>query len=157
MTLRGMLGGNVQHIQEQIDELLDREDGLIVLFDGSRMVSYSQGFGVSQCQLELLAVEIERAIRNVIGGQSLTNRRSRRNREKGKQGNNRDAGAALFQHLGRFGHGHRGGVVDGRSESVRPGDPADGHSGRTAGRVLEWRAKLRRQVLGERDTYRKAA
>ena len=47
MTLREMLGSDVHRIQEQIDDLLDREDGLIVLFDGSRMVSYSHGFGVS--------------------------------------------------------------------------------------------------------------
>jgi hypothetical protein len=39
MTLRGVFGGDVQRIQEQFDDLLDREDGLIVLFDGSRMVS----------------------------------------------------------------------------------------------------------------------
>ena len=78
MTLRGVFGGDVQHIQEQIDDLLDREDGLIVLFDGSRMVSYAQGFGASPCQLELLTFEIERAIRNVIGAQSLTSRRNRR-------------------------------------------------------------------------------
>jgi hypothetical protein len=148
MTLRGVFGGDVQHIQEQIDDLLDREDGLIVLFDGSRMVSYSQGFGVSPCQLELLTVEIERAIRNVIGGQSLTNRRNRRNREKGKQGNNRSAGAALFQHLGRFGRGHHSGVVDGGSESVRPGDPADSHSGRTAGRVLRVASKAASSSAG---------
>ena len=102
MTLRGMLGSDVHRIQEQIDDLLDREDGLIVLFDGSRMVSYSQGFGVSPCQLELLTVEIERAVRNVIGGQSLTNRRNRRNREKSKQGNSRGAGAGLFQPFGSF-------------------------------------------------------
>ena len=103
MTLRGAFGGDVQRIQKQIDDLLAREDGLIVLFDGSRMVSYSQGFGVSPCQLELLTVEIERAIRNVVGGQPLTNRRNRRNREKAKPRNNRSAGAALFQHVGRFG------------------------------------------------------
>ena len=63
MTLRGVFGGDVQHIQEPIDDLLDREDGLIVLFDGSRMVSYSQGFGMSPCQLDLLTVETKRAIR----------------------------------------------------------------------------------------------
>jgi hypothetical protein len=136
MTLRGLFGGDVQHIQEQIDDLLDREDGLLVLFDGSRMVSYAQGFGVSPCQLELLTFEIERAIRNVIGGQSLTNRRNRRNREKSTQGNNRGAGAGLFQHLGRSRRGHHSGVVDVGSESVRPRDAADSHSGRTAGRVL---------------------
>ena len=131
MTLRAMLGSDVQRFQKQIDDLLDREDGFIVLFDGSRLVSYAQGFGVSPCQLELLSVEIERAIRNVVGGQSLANRR---NREKGKQGNNR--GAGLFQHLGRSGREHHGGVVDVGSESIRTGDDADSHSGRPAGRVL---------------------
>ena len=55
MTLRGMLGSDVQRFQKQIDDLLDREDGFIVLFDGSRLVSYAQGFGVSPCQLELLS------------------------------------------------------------------------------------------------------
>jgi hypothetical protein len=157
MTLRGVFGGDVQHIQEQIDDLLDREDGLIVLFDGSRMVSYSQGFGVSPCQLELLTVEIERAIRNVIGGQSLTNRRNRRNREKGKQGNNRSAGAALFQHLGRFGRGHHSGVVD---AEVRVFSLVILPTATVAGLLVvyfEWRAKLRRRVLGERDAYGKAA
>ena len=134
MTLRGMLGSDVHRIQEQIDDLLDREDGLIVLFDGSRMVNYSQGFGVSPCELELLTVDIERAVRNVIGGQSLTSMSNRRNREKSKQGNSR--GAGLFQHLRRSGRGHHSGVVDVGSESVRLDDAADSHSGRTAGRVL---------------------
>jgi hypothetical protein len=139
MTLRGMLGSDVQRFQKQINDLLDGEDGFIVLFNGSRLVSYAQGFGVSPCQLELLTVEIERALRNVIGGQSLTNRRNRRNRrnrEKSKRENNRGAGAGLFQHLGRSGRGHHSGVVDIGSESVRPGDPANSHGGRTAGRVL---------------------
>jgi hypothetical protein len=148
MTRRGALGGDVQRIQKQIDDLLAREDGLIVLFDGSRMVSYSQGFGVSPCQLELLTVEIERAIRNVVGGQPLTNRRNRRNREKAKQGNNRSAGAAFFQHVGRFGRGRHGGVVDGGSESVRPGDSIDSHSGRTAGRVLRVASKAASSTAG---------
>jgi hypothetical protein len=148
MTLRGAFGGDVQRIQKHIDDLLAREDGFIVLFDGSRMVSYSQGFGVSPCQLELLTVEIERALRNVIGGQSLTNRRNKRNREKGKQGNNPSAGAALFQHVGRFGRGRHGGVVDGGGESVRPGDPADSDSGRTAGRVLRVASKAASSSAG---------
>jgi hypothetical protein len=69
MTLRESLDGDGQRIYEQIDALLDGEDGLLVLFDGARMVSYAQGFGVSPCQLELLSVEIERAVRNVVAGQ----------------------------------------------------------------------------------------
>ncbi len=39
MTLRGMLGSDVQRFQKQIDDLLDREDSFIVLFDGSRLAS----------------------------------------------------------------------------------------------------------------------
>ena len=41
MTLRGMLGSDVQRFQKQIDDMLDREDGFVVLFDGSRLVSYA--------------------------------------------------------------------------------------------------------------------
>lgn len=70
MTLRESLGGDVRHIHEQVDALLDREDGLLVLFDGARMVSYTQGFGVSPCQLELLSADLERAVRRVGGGPS---------------------------------------------------------------------------------------
>lgn len=70
MTLRESLGGDVQRVYEQVDALLDREDGLLVLFDGARMVTYTQGLGVSPCQLELLSVELERAMRNIGGGQA---------------------------------------------------------------------------------------
>jgi hypothetical protein len=136
MTLRRMLGGDVQRIQEQIDDLLDREDGFIVLIDGSRMVTYSQGFGVSPCQLELLTVEIERAVRDVVNGRPTQKRRNWRNREKSVEGNNRGTGGALRQHLGRFGRGHHSGVVDGGSESVRSGDATDSHSGSAARSVL---------------------
>jgi hypothetical protein len=79
MTLRESLGGDVKRVHEQVDALLGSEDGLLVLFDGDRMVSYMQGFGVSPCQLELLSLELERSVRDV-GGHSK-NRRHRRNRE----------------------------------------------------------------------------
>jgi hypothetical protein len=39
MTLREYLGGDVQRVYEQVDALLDREDGLLMLFDGGRMVT----------------------------------------------------------------------------------------------------------------------
>ena len=78
MTLRESLGGDVQRIYDQVDALLDSEDGFLVFFDGSRMVSYTQGFGVSPCQLELLSVEFERAVRNVVGRQPARDRRERR-------------------------------------------------------------------------------
>lgn len=76
----------MQRIYDQVDALLDSEDGLLVLCDGNRMVSYTQGFGVSPCQLELLGVELERVVRNVVGRQPTNNRRGRRNRDGGTQG-----------------------------------------------------------------------
>ena len=136
MTLRKEIGDDGRRVHQQVDDALDREDAFIVLFDGDRMVSYSAGFGASPCQLELLTAEIERSVRNIIGGQSTSNRKSGGNREKAGQGNNRGVGTLLHQHLGRSGSGHRSGVVDRRSESGRSGDSADRHCGWPAGRVL---------------------
>jgi hypothetical protein len=67
MTLRQSLGGDVRRIHELVDALLDREDGILALFDGARVVSFAQGFGVSASQLEFLTVELERALRDVVG------------------------------------------------------------------------------------------
>jgi hypothetical protein len=75
MTRRESLRGDVERIYEQVDAVLDSEDGVLVLFDGSRTLSYTQGFGVSPCQLELLKVELERAVRNVVGQEPATDRR----------------------------------------------------------------------------------
>ena len=86
MTLRESLGGDVQRIHELVDALLDREDGILALFDGGRVVSFAQGFGVSASQLELLSVELERALRNVVGRQPANGAKRRRNRD-GNQGN----------------------------------------------------------------------
>jgi hypothetical protein len=82
VTLRESLGDDVRRIYEQVDALLDSEDGLLVLFDGGRMVSYTKGFGMSASQLELLSVELERAVRNGVGRQPMTNRKKRRDREQ---------------------------------------------------------------------------
>ena len=82
MTLRESLGDDVQRIHELVDALLDREHGILALFDGGRVVSYAQGFGVSASQLELLSVELERALRAVIGGQPNNTAMKRRNRER---------------------------------------------------------------------------
>ena len=81
MTLRESLGGDVQRIHELVDALLDREDGILALFDGRRVVSYAQGFGVSASQLELLSVELERALRNIVGEQPTNTLKKGRNRE----------------------------------------------------------------------------
>lgn len=73
MTLRESLGGDVQRLCEQVDALLDSADGLLVLFDGGRMVTYAQGFGASPCQLELLSVDLERSVRNIVGERESRN------------------------------------------------------------------------------------
>jgi hypothetical protein len=85
MTLRESLGGDVRRIYEQVDALLDREDGIVALFDGGRVVTYAQGFGASASQLEFLGVELERALRHVVGRPL---RKGRRQRE-GDQGDRR--------------------------------------------------------------------
>jgi hypothetical protein len=63
VTLRQRLGPDVQRIYDQVDNLLDSEDALIVLADAHRAIHYARGFGVSACQHELLAAEIDRSIR----------------------------------------------------------------------------------------------
>jgi hypothetical protein len=85
MTLRESLGGDVQHIHERVDALLDREDAVLVLFDGGRVVTYAEGFGVSASQLELLGVELERALRNVVGRQAANSGGKRRSRESNQR------------------------------------------------------------------------
>ena len=141
MTLRESLGGDGQRVHQEVDALLDREDGLLVLFDGGRMVSYTQGFGVSPDQLELLSVELERAVRNVVDRQPTTRTRGRRSREESDETDGHGGGGVLRQHLGRHGRRDHGGVVDGGSQSARPGDAADGNSRGVAGRVLRLAGK----------------
>lgn len=63
MTIRQALGGDARRVHEAVDRLLDSEDGLIMLIDGQRAISYGGGLGLSPCQLELVAIEIERAVR----------------------------------------------------------------------------------------------
>ena len=65
MTLRQRLGVDVQRIHEQVDDLLDSEDAIIILADAHRAIHYARGFGLSACQHELLAVEIDRTIRTL--------------------------------------------------------------------------------------------
>ena len=67
MTLRHALGGDAERIHDFVDQLLDREDALLVLFDGERAVSYIKGLGLSPCQSELLTVDIERVVRAAGG------------------------------------------------------------------------------------------
>jgi hypothetical protein len=82
MTIREALGDDVQRIHDLVDALLDREDGILALFDGGRVVSFAHGFGVSASQLELLGVELERALRSAVGRQPASSANQRRNHER---------------------------------------------------------------------------
>ena len=52
MTLRDALGIDVRHVYERVDDILDSEDGVILLVDRRRAISYLQGFALSGCQIE---------------------------------------------------------------------------------------------------------
>ncbi len=71
MTLRQRLGPDVQRIHELVDDLLDSEDAIIILADGQRAIHYARGFGLSACHHELLAVEIDRAIRALTRAEAV--------------------------------------------------------------------------------------
>lgn len=74
MTLRQRLGPDVQRVHEQLDELLDSEDGIILLVDRQRAINYALGFALSACQLELLADDIERTVRDAARANVPDNR-----------------------------------------------------------------------------------
>ena len=141
MTLRESLGGDARRVHEQIDTLLDSQDGLLLLFDGGRMVSYAQWFGASACQLELLTVELERAVRNVVGAQPTLARKDGSNRENSIAGNGGRHSAGPREPLGRHSRGDDSRVVDGGAESDRSGDAAHRDHSRAAGRVLRMAGK----------------
>jgi hypothetical protein len=134
MTPREALGGDVHRVHAQVDALLNQDDVLLVLFDGDRMVSYMQGFGLSPCQLELLSVDLEREVRGVIG--PTTRRKERSSREKSEKDDSGSRGAGPSQRLGGDDSGHHRSVVDRRGESVRSGDVTDGDRRGPGGRVL---------------------
>jgi hypothetical protein len=136
MSLRNMLGADAGRVHEQLDTLLDGEDAMIVLVDGSRAISYAHGFGTSPSQLELLALEIERAVRTVAAPpiNNGTGRRTSGEECANSDDSGRDAG--FRRDPGHLGRGENRKVVDRRNESVRPGGVADSNTGRVAGRVL---------------------
>jgi hypothetical protein len=134
MSLRRTLGADADHVHEQLSVLLDSEDAMIVLVDGSRAISYAHGFGLSPSQLELLALEIERAVRSVAGPPS-DQRRIRRNYGEARV-NITDSGRGAGLRRELAGRGSTGAVVDRRRQGLRPGGSADTDRGRAAGDVL---------------------
>lgn len=54
-------------VHDVVDRVLHGDDGVIVLIDHQRVLSFAGGFGLSPCQLELLVHQIERVFRAVAG------------------------------------------------------------------------------------------
>jgi hypothetical protein len=69
MTLRDALGADAGQVYKRMDEVLDREDGIILLVDRRHVTSYLQGCGLSGYQIELLSGELEIAVRALARGQ----------------------------------------------------------------------------------------
>lgn len=136
MTLRNARGGDVQDVFKELDDLLDSDDALIVLFDGRRMVSYTNGFAASPSQLELLGVEIERSVRNAVGVKSTNKRRDGRLREERNEIRDRGDRALFHQPLRGHDRWDHSGVADVGGQGVRSRDAADGNRRWPARRVL---------------------
>lgn len=84
MSLRQALGPEADRLHDLLDELLDRDDAMVLLFDGRRAVNYIEGFGLSPCQRELVALDIERVVRGTgaAGTPVKQGRRSERDRPR---------------------------------------------------------------------------
>ena len=67
MSLRQLLQEDVDRLRQQLEDVLDAEDGFVVLVDRERAISYAAGFALSGSQLEQVAAEVERVIRIVVG------------------------------------------------------------------------------------------
>jgi hypothetical protein len=133
MSLRRVLGGEVDELHARVNQLLDREDGLIVLVDGDRAISYAAGFGLSPCQLELVAVEIERALRAVAVTTSASAPPARQAADDAGRG---DADDRRVREPAQGASVVMKGAEDDSSD-----DRTDGDCGLTAGPVLRLAAK----------------
>ena len=76
MTLRHALGDDARAVHEAVERILEAHDGVIVLLDRDRAITYASGFGLSACQLELVATQMERTVRAVTGGSGIRQPRS---------------------------------------------------------------------------------
>jgi hypothetical protein len=133
VTLRQALGGNARRIHELVDELLDREDSLIVLIDGRRAISFAQGFGLSACQLEFVTVEIERQLRTIAGtGRFKRSENSTRSDQFDGPGNS----IRVRDELESNGFRPHRNVVDRRRADAGCGDTAGANRGVPADAVL---------------------
>lgn len=83
MTWRQRHEDEAASVHEQVDAMLDSEDSIVILMDGRRAINYARGFGLSACQLELLANDIERLVRTVTGAPTAGRDRKGHDQETG--------------------------------------------------------------------------
>jgi len=131
MSLRNTLGAAVPTVHEQVESLLDSEDAMLILGGDSRTVSYMHGFGMSSDQLELLALEIERAVRRIAAA-PFKKRDARIARANGRDAR---GSPTVGRVIGRVHHRSVGTVADDR-ESMRSPTRAEEKSARPADRAL---------------------
>ena len=84
MTLREATGDGGDRLRHAIEGLLDREDALVVTFDGDRILSFVHGLGLSPSQSELLTAAVERVVR-AAGATQQSRQRERRIQHGGRQ------------------------------------------------------------------------
>lgn len=77
MTLREMLGPSAGALKERLDEVLDREDAIVILVDRTGTTAYYHGFGASGCQLELASGRVDAALGEIVGAPVRAPRGSR--------------------------------------------------------------------------------
>jgi hypothetical protein len=133
MTLRQALDDDPARLHKLLEELLDREDVVVLLFDGDRAVNYINGFGLSPSQHELMALEIERMVR-AAGGIGASEARGRRNRRE--QGSDSGGGARVRERLGSAAGRRESRLVGGGSPSVGSDHAAHGGRGFASRPVL---------------------
>ena len=121
-------------------------------------MTYTQGFGVSPCQLELLSVELERAVRDVVGGQQQLAERTEGIVKNKERRPDRGPGALSSSASGSI-------VTAGitavwLTEEVRVFGLVMLPTAIVAGLLVvyfDWRAKLLSPIRDERNEHRKAA
>jgi hypothetical protein len=69
MIIRDALGGDegARKLHARLDEILNAEDGVIILMDAKGVTDYYQGFSWSACHLEMLSGEVESRLRELSG------------------------------------------------------------------------------------------
>jgi hypothetical protein len=148
VTLRHALADDARRIHDLVDELLDGEDGLIVLIDGRRVIIFAEGFGLSPCSLN--------SWRSTSSGRSgAWGERNESREERGGHKMKKSTVLAIALALVSIWVMTAAGVTAGRwTEEVRVVGLVTLPTALIASLLVlyfDWRAKLQRRILVRRD------